>query len=85
MPKVKKNLVTHIDGYIIPKNWDKSGNVVQVVIETDEFERYIVAENDQSRDLLNFINQRVRIKCHLTGEHFDGNQVIFVTEVQLDD
>lgn len=40
-----------IYGVVIPTQWDRRGNIMQVVIQTDSFEKYLV-EGDSDVDVM---------------------------------
>ena len=83
MKKITKNILTKITGFIRPKERDKSDNVVQVSIETKDFEEYIIAENHAGRQLFDYIDDMVAVKGYIVGEYFDGSEIFFVESYEI--
>jgi hypothetical protein len=67
-----------IKGVIAPKDRDKGGNVVQVLLETKNFERYTIADNKIGRELIDLLGKEVLIQGLLSGEDIDGSDILFV-------
>ena len=59
----KKNTEQIIRGTLRAYDKDKSGNVLQLFIQTDEFEKYIIDESVESKKLFPLINEEVIINC----------------------
>jgi hypothetical protein len=72
-----------ICGTVLPNERDKSGNIVQVCIETENFKRYIVADDSIGRELLNCLNSKVKVIGLIAGEYFDSSEIVFVTKYQV--
>jgi hypothetical protein len=64
-------------GTVVAADWDDSGNVVAVNIQTDEDE-YVVADTDAAKGLLPLVGQRVRANGTVT-ESGEGTLVLTVT------
>jgi hypothetical protein len=63
-------------GFVIPVDWDKNGTAVSVSITTDSFEKYIVLDDPKGRELLNLIDEQVRVEGIVSGEDLVGNKFI---------
>ncbi|MEJ2167282.1 MAG: hypothetical protein P8X90_17275 [Desulfobacterales bacterium] len=74
---MKKSQNPEITGIVMPNNWDKNGNVIQVAIYTNAEEVYLVEHNHLGRELLSHINRRVGVKGK-KSERLDGNRYITV-------
>ena len=81
LPKKSDHL--KIKGVITPKDRDKGGNVVQVLLETKNFERYTIADNRVGRELLEFIGKEVTIHGIISGEDIDGSDMLFVQKYEV--
>ncbi len=57
-------------------DWDKHGNVIEMAIFTDSFEKYIIASGTKSRELLEHIDDQVSVQGEVIGEDFVGNKII---------
>ena len=66
-----------IEGIIIPANWDKHGNVVDLAIATREEEEYLITDQDQVDRLKPLLRQEVEIRGILQTKK--GRKVIKVT------
>ena len=72
-----------IKGVITPKDRDKGGNVVQVLIETSNFERYTIADNKVGRELIDLLGKEVMIHGVVSGEDLDGSEILFVQKYEV--
>lgn len=83
MPKAKIGCRIKIAGVIAPRERDKRGNPIQVSIDTDRFERYIIADDAKGQELLNYLNADVEIEGRVIGEDIDGYKLVSVMRYQL--
>ena len=51
-----------IEGIIIPANWDKNGNVVNLASATRDEEEYLITDQDQVDRLKPLLRQEVEIR-----------------------
>lgn len=72
-----------ITGYVTSVDHDKGNNVLQVAIETENFEHYIVADNRIGKELLNCVDQKVKVSGLIIGEYFDGSEIIHVNTYRI--
>lgn len=73
--KLKAKMIC-IEGIIIPTNWDKKGNVVNLAIATRDEEEYLITDKDQIARLKPLLRQEVEIKGILQTK--EGRQIIKV-------
>lgn len=71
MPKTKDSRsgqkINHIEGIIIPVRWDKDGNPITVALATSQEEEYpINMKNEKGKNLLQFLQKKVRIAGLIT-------------------
>ena len=83
MIKPEKRNQIKITGYVTSTDRDKRGNVVQVAIETEDFEKYIVAENKVGRKLFDFINKKVKVNGFIAGQYLNGREIIFINNYEV--
>lgn len=83
MPKTTIGSYMKIAGVIAARERDKRGNLIQVSIDTDRFERYIIADDAKGRELLNYLNNDVEIEGKVIGEDIDGYKLISVVHYKL--
>lgn len=67
--------VLELDGIVIPTQWDRRGAVIQVAIQTTNFEKYLISDN-KTLNLLNMIDQHIHIRGVVVGEDVKGFQII---------
>lgn len=72
--KAKEQTIT---GIVIPAEWDDDDNVIGVAIETDDFEEYVVEDNEKGRELLAFIDYEVEATGSVRKQR-DGEMTISV-------
>jgi len=75
---VRQNDIT---GIILANQWDENGNVIGVSVYTDREEIYVVAQNERMKELLNFIQTRIRIEG-IIKEGLDGHKLVYVKTVK---
>jgi hypothetical protein len=59
--KLKTKMIC-IEGIIIPANWDKNGNIVDLAIATRDEEEYLITDQDQVDRLKPLLRQEVEIR-----------------------
>ena len=66
-----------ITGIIVPEDWDKKNRVNRVAVKTPFYEEYVVEHNQQGKELLFLIDQKVRVRGRVR-ERLDGSMLITV-------
>jgi len=69
--------IVDIYGVVMPTQWDKRGNIIQVAIQTDSFEKYLV-EDDHNVTLVDLIDQKIHVRASIIGEDVLGQKIIEV-------
>jgi len=57
--KKEKTKEETITGIIIPAEWDDEDNIIQVAIQTEDYDEYLVEQNEKGKELLAFIDYEV--------------------------
>lgn len=70
-----------IRGIVIPAQWDRRGNIIQVAIQTDSFERYLI-DGEQDAEVMKRIDQAVHIRGKVIGEDVVGHKIITVQRIE---
>lgn len=83
MKAVGKNVSTKIIGKINANDYDKGGNVVQVSIETENFEKYIIGDKNKGKELLKLIDKIVKVNGYIGGEYYDGSEILYVKNYKI--
>jgi hypothetical protein len=77
------NEIFLIKGVMIPTQWDKRGQIIQVALQTDSFEKYIIDE-DANPEYLKWLDKHVRVQAQLLGEDLVGCKIIKIHRVISD-
>ena len=72
-----------ITGFVVPVDWDEHGTVVVISIVTNSFEKYILADDKKGKELVNFIDEEVRVEGVVTGEDLAGNKIIEIMNYKV--
>ena len=75
--KRKRGREHTITGLVVPEDWDEKGNVIRVAIKTLDYQEYIVEYNKKGKELLAFIDNKVRVGGTIR-ERLDGDIIISV-------
>lgn len=67
-----------LTGIILPTEWDRRGNVMQVSLFTENFEKIILADNGAPLDLFDYIDKIVEIHGTWIGEDIFGHKMLRV-------
>jgi pyruvoyl-dependent arginine decarboxylase (PvlArgDC) len=67
-----------VEGIIIPSQWDKQGNIVELAIATRNEEEYLIADKDQVTKLKPLLRKEAQVRGILQTK--DGKKLIHVTE-----
>jgi len=74
----KRQPMISVEGIIIPSQWDKQGNIVELAIATRNEEEYLVSDEDQVSRLKPLLRKEAQVRGTLQTK--DGKKVINVTE-----
>ncbi|MBN1480050.1 hypothetical protein EH223_19045 [candidate division KSB1 bacterium] len=66
-----------IYGVVIPTQWDRRGNIIQVAIQTDSFEKYLVG-GDNDAEVMRRLDQTIHVRGVIIGEDVVGHKIITV-------
>ena len=72
-----------IIGEITVFDKDKSGHIIEVAIESEDFEKYIVVCDVKCKPLLELVQKKIKAKGILTGENIFGNQLFEISEYEI--
>ena len=73
-----KQFPVEITGSILATDVDRRGKVLEVVLETDDFQQYIIERDFRGRELYNLLYSNVVVHGSLIGEDEHGKQIIKV-------
>lgn len=75
--------IESIIGYVTSTSWDKRGNILEICIETEDFQKYPVIPEGKGRELFDFIDVKIQIWGDVKGEDIHGNKVIAITGYEV--
>jgi hypothetical protein len=70
-----------VRGFILPTQWDKDGNIIEISLYTQE-RPYVILWNKQGERLLRLIGVDVEITGFITGDD-EGTKLISVTSYKI--
>ena len=70
-----------IRGVVIPAQWDRRGNIIQVAVQTDSFEKYLI-EGEKDAELMKRVDQTLHIRGKIIGEDVVGQKIILVSDYE---
>ena len=73
----KKRKKRTISGVIVPEDWDDRDRVIRVGVKTSDYEEYLVEYNQQGKELMSLIDQKVRVRGEVR-QLLDGDLMIAV-------
>ena len=72
-----------IIGEIIVSDKDKGGHVMEVVIETEDFERFVVINNKIGKSLYHHLNKKIKAKGIVIGENTFEDQMLKISSYEI--
>lgn len=73
----------YIKGFIIPTEINRHGRPVEIGIETEAFDRFIVGNGKLGRELFAYLFSEVEASGTLTGESSEGDPILNILEFQI--
>jgi len=70
-----------ISGFVTAMEKDKSGNILQVAVEDEQFNKYVVVIDKKNSDLLKFINKNVLLSADIIDHDFNERPVLGVKKI----
>jgi hypothetical protein len=72
-----------ITGVILATDIDRHGQIQEIALETEDFQKYIIQPNTKGKMLIEKILNRVTIRGMITGRDEDGNSLIQVQDYEV--
>ena len=76
-----RNELVQIDGFVVANDFDRHGHVLELVIETEDFQQYIIANTRIGRRLYDHLFERMSVRGRITGEDSRGIPILQVEVV----
>ncbi|MFH1942197.1 MAG: hypothetical protein ABIL68_08825 [bacterium] len=74
-----------ITGRILPTDVNRHGRPIEICIETETFDRYIVSSGQKGKELFNFVFSDVMVEGTIVSENVLGDPVIKIDQYRLPD
>ena len=68
-----------VTGYVICTERDKRGQIVEIAISTETFERFTVVPNKVAEGLYQYLDKGVKVKGFISGEDIMGNKLLTIS------
>ena len=81
---IPKNSISDIEGIIVPVRWDKDGNPIVVALATSQEEEFLIdMKSAKARELLEFLQKKVRISGSITKLDNDQKMITIRRYLQI--
>ena len=70
---------------LLGTDFGRNGKVLELAIETEEFEQYIISLNKKGKELLDLLYANVTVQGIVLGIDSEGNEIIQVNEYSIND
>ena len=77
----KENQIT-LFGTIVADKWDRNNDIIAIALEKDEYERYLIDTNEKGEELMDFINEQVKV-TGVPRENKKGKKIISVIKYSV--
>lgn len=71
-----ENKVITINGTILVTERDRAGDIIQVAIEDDNLQRYIILNSIPYTDLYKLVNKRITAYVEVVDEVLNGKPIV---------
>ena len=72
-----------LSGCILPSDISRHGKVLEVIIETEDFQQFIVTPNKKGKELFNLLYSNVSVNGLISGEDAYGKMIIIIKEYNI--
>ncbi|MBU1097899.1 MAG: hypothetical protein KKB34_15550 [Bacteroidetes bacterium] len=72
-----------VSGYIVTSEKDKSGHIIQVSLQTDEFVNYTIENDKIGQELLQMVSKRIVVSGNVINQDYNGNNILSVTQYKV--
>ncbi|MFC1568785.1 hypothetical protein ACFL4L_00995 [bacterium] len=83
MVKVKE--IITLKGMIIITESDRKGYPLEIGVETDDFQTYIITCKKRGKELFSHIANKATLHCQLEGKSYFGNPLISILDYFIDE
>ena len=77
------NNMVDLNGVIIVTESDRWGKPLEIAVETDDFQTYIITGKQKGKELFKHISKRLSLSCQLEGKNYYGHSIVSVFNYNL--
>lgn len=77
------NKPIEITGVILATDFDRHGQILEIALETDDFQKYIIHPDIKGKSLIENILNRVIIQGVISGRNEEGNYILQVRNYEI--
>ena len=77
------NKLFEITGVILATDFDRHGQILEIALETDDFQKYIIHPDIKGKSLIENILNRVFIQGVILGRNEEGNSILQVRNYEI--
>jgi len=81
MDDSKKGVV--IRGFLVATERDRRGRPLEIAVETDDFQQYIVDHAGRGNELIKHLSEEVHVQGRITGTDYRGIQIIEIADYTI--
>ena len=68
--------IEEIYGTVLANERDRSGDIIQIAVEDDNFQKYLVLNSKLARQLFDFVNERLFVYGQIVDEDVNGHPIL---------
>lgn len=72
-----------IRGFLVATERDRRGRPIEIAVETDDFQQYIIDHAGKGHELIQYLSEEVHIQGKIMGADYRGNQIIEITDYTI--
>ena len=72
-----------ITGVILATDFDRHGQILEIALETDDFQKYIIHPDVKGKSLIENVLNRVVIRGVISGRNEEGNSILQVRNFEI--
>lgn len=72
-----------LKGVITVTESDRKNKPLEIAVETDDFQTYVITCKKQGKELFNHISEKVTLQCQMEGKNYYGHRMITILEYSI--
>lgn len=74
-----------ITGYILATDFTRRGKVLEISLETEDFQQYVITPNHKGKELFDLLYSKVTVHGVILGKDVHGNKIIKIDGYKIND